>query len=326
MADSKNVLSKEENIIKILILAILSIGFSALAFYLLSQYLLNLESNILIKSLIFFAGLLAMLILDTFFIKSLRKLGLIVLFIAVLATALFYQHFSNILLIGGIIFFVLTFWAVKEGADNLNNSLEIRFFKVAATFLPKLVTGLLIFLSIIFYVVYFGPNPVEIKAEKRNQLIGKALDFSQPIFKKWVPTFSSSMTFGDFLKTLTEQKIKASISEPLPAKVLKSATEKVSQELKLSLKKTTGPVSDSQPLTEVVYLAARHYLNNLPPSLQMFIGPVIIFFVFLFLKGLAFLFYWPIEFFAFLVFKLATVSGFATSTVESKSQEVIFLN
>jgi hypothetical protein len=332
----------DRSLLKIIFLGFFTVGFVFLAVYFFSQYLLLGWLRFFWGTIAAAAAALSLNILNVFFVKSRAKLNLIIFLESLAPLVIFWNKIyptpSKVLLGGAAVFFVFLLIGASRSAKLLANGLKIQFWFTAKPFLTKAVSGFLIFLSVIFYLYYFQWG-------KFNDVLGqKFLDVflvnAEPFLRFQLGNVSFRSSMDDFLKEVAEtqlKRIKLTISERseqnfegdfanLPPELKKQAIEKASLALKENLEKTFGPLDSKKEVRIIIYEIIKKYFENLRKQFKLLwdIGIVIIFFFTL--KGLAALFNWLIIFIAFVLYKLAIVTGFAYVTLESRSREFILLS
>lgn len=334
-------LETDKSLLKIFFLGVLAALFSFSAIYSFNQFLLTSRFGYLGWSLVTSTGFLVMVILEVLFIKSLAKLNLLIFLQSVAPLLVFSARLfpkpSYLLLSGAGIFFLLLMMITSQGVRLIANSVKIRFFGLADIILPKAVTALLVFMSVILYLNYFEWG-------KFNDRLGQAsvdqiLILSKPIVRFWFGDFSFNQSAGDFLKIISESQLKnlkpeligSQIEEldlnfdRLSPQAKNVLIEQSAKELRITLEKKLGPIDLKEPINELVYHRIKDYINNLPVKSKSSLGFTIVLLIFLTIKGIVPIFYWLIGSIAFIVFKLLLLSGFAYITLESRSREFILL-
>lgn len=325
---------EDRSIWKIIVLAIVGAGLIFGATYFFNTFLLTANYRILLLSSILGGGFFIVTVLETLFIKSRFKIGVIMLLNSIVPLAVFYPELypnpSVILLTGSLLLFVFLIFAVTNALKMLSNSLKIRFFSISKAVLSKAVTGLLIFLSVVLYLQYFGWG--RFNDALGRDLVGQTLDSSRPIVGLWFSGVSFSGTVGDFLDGITESQLRkigpngARDFQKLSPPEKTEAIRQLSLKLKKELEKVVGPLRTDQPLKEAVYSIGKGYVNNLSPTVQSALGVLAALAFFLTVKGIAVLLYWLIGLMAFVVYKFLLIIGFAHISLESRSREFVMLS
>lgn len=266
-------------------------------------------------------------ILNSFFIKSYKKIAVL----AVVATILLGTPFYDLLypgvswfLLGGLgVFLVLFLAAFKRARLVINNSLKIQFFNTATRFLSVAVTAVLLFISTTAFVVYFEKGRGGADLAKRLTLA--AVQSSDALVKIWWPDFSSGAATEDFIRLLAEEQISRSglgVNQLAgQTQVLDEAVRQISQNLEKSL----GEFSAKAPLGETIYGGLANYFKGLSENTQLIFGAGVILLLFLTLKGAAALLYGPVAFFAHLLFRILLAIRFSHIGAETRNREFVIV-
>lgn len=331
-------LEADRNPLKIIILAVVGMTLSFAAVYFFNRFLLTAGYGDFFRSFLFGGGFLVLTVLQVFTIKSLTKLNFILFLEVLSALAIFYPYFypqiSIPLVAAGFLFFFFLSLGASQGLKLLGNSVKIQSILTAKMIIPKAVTGLLIFLSVILYLDYF-------KWGKFNDglgqtLVNQSLIVSKPIFKYLSPEFSPDKTVNQFFLAVSENqleklKLRNDITgldlnyDALSPEEKKQVAGKVAEQLKLSTEKIVGRLNGNDTLNKAIFLGIKNYINNFPPNFTAVFGIVTALVFFAILKSVAVLFYWLIEIVTLIVFKILLISGFAYISIENRSREFILL-
>ncbi|MEK7464381.1 MAG: hypothetical protein AAB617_01235 [Patescibacteria group bacterium] len=326
---------------KITLFALLGILSVYAGSYFFNEFLITALYSRFFASVLFFVLFLAFVVLYPFIIKSGVKKGLILLLQAIAALSVFFDRLypvPNYILLGaGLVLCLFLLSGINRSSQILNNSLSIKFLSATKAGLPKMVTGLLIFLSVLFYLNYFEWGKFTDKLGQ-NLVVG-IIDSSEPVVKFWFSDINFSGSVGTFLDSVALSQLKRlrfdavkssqnnfadNFQNLLPAQ--KAAMEKqVSLGLKTFIENKVGPLNASAPLKEMVYSLLKKNFNQLPSATKSIFGLLSAFVFFLTLKGFAFLFYWLIEAVAFIIYKFLIITGLAYISLESRSREFVIL-
>lgn len=325
----------DRNFFKIILLGVLGAALNVAAIYKFNGFVETFDYTYLWLAASGSAGFLILLILKTFFVKRMWLMSAL-LFIETLAPLAIFKSslFPNadVALVGAwAAFFVLTLWGAGKGMRLLQNTLTVSFFPAARAVLAKSITGLLIFLSVIVYSAY-------VKAGKFNDEIGQkmmsgVLSSSGPIVSTMFPGVSFDQTIKEFLDVIAKAQLRKMNAASLRGaqgevspQIQRTLILQISGGLLNALQDAVGPIDENSPVKIAVYKLARGYMENLPPNIKNAAGILLIVFVFLTLKGIAFFLYWFVELIAFLAFKLLIITGFAYVNLQQRSREFIMLS
>ncbi|MCP6719868.1 MAG: hypothetical protein KJI72_00895 [Patescibacteria group bacterium] len=332
---------EDRSLWKIIILVLFGAGFIFATTYFFNKFLLTADYSRLFFSLLFGGGFLVVMILQIFFIKGRFNMVVVMFLQGITPLIVFYSRIypspSLVLIAGSLIFFIFLVFAAVRGQRVLSNSLEIKFFFTARSILPRAVTGLLIFLTIVFYLNYFSWG--NFNDELGRVLVGQTLASSQPIVGLVFSDISFNKTVQSFLDVIALnqlRKIPSSMGETeadpainfqrLPPPEKAEAVRRFSLELKKELEKVVGPLNASAPVTGEVFRITKDYFNGLSAALKSALSLALALAFFFGVKGIAVLLYWFIELVAFVLFKFLLISGFAHITLENRGREFVMLS
>ena len=337
-------LEEDQNAFKIFILTALGVVLIFTAISTANLFLTTARGAYFWWSLLANIFFLILSVLQAFFIKSGARMFLITFIESVSTLVIFYKYLyypksSLILFSAPLLLFVFLFLAINHGSKILSNNVKIQFIWVARTIIPKAVTGLLLFLVILVYLNYFEWGKFNEKLGKA--LVNQILIGATPIFRIWAPDYSSSQTTQNFLNDIAENqlsKFKPSFLKGSPfdfeAVDFDKLTEEqkevlinqTSKELELAFENMlNNSLNSKEPLNQTVYRLINDYFKKLTPQVKSMFGLITAALLFFFLKGIAILFYWLIEFLSFIIFKFLIAVGFAHISSETRGREFVLL-
>ncbi|MFA6407173.1 MAG: hypothetical protein WCV80_00505 [Candidatus Paceibacterota bacterium] len=327
--------------IKIIALALAGIAASVVAVYEIDQFLITFQYAFLWFGLAAFLIFFVVTILHTFFIKHFSIIWGIVFVETLLPLILFAPRisaqFSYALFAGFVVFLFFSITSIMQGRALLKNSVKIRFFQVAKAVTPKLVTGALILASVLFYTEYF-------EWKKLDSTMGKAIVYesvagAEPIVHLWFKNVSGTQTVKEFLREITIMQIAKLPPDAIPGitldvqkgldqlqpEVKEKIIARFSEELKKTLETKIGPLDANMKVRDVAYTYVDEYVTKMPPGTKTIfsIGAAVL--LFFSLKGIAVLFYWFINMWAFLMYKFLIAADFALLTFETRNREFVVL-
>ncbi len=331
----------DRSIWKIMILGILGIVASVASISGFNRLLIAGNYIYLWPTLIIFSVFLIISILQLFLIKSLYKLGIIVFLESAIPLLLFwdkiYPQPSAILVSGAALAFVFLFFAARRSRKILENNIKIRFFETTRTFLPKIVTGFLIFFSVILYLNYFEWG--NFTQDIGRSAFSGVLAGSEPIVSMIVPGVSFQSTVRDFLKGLATNELnKTSISIPdvsssspetyfrfLPEKDQENFINQATDQLQNAMAAKFGKIDPNEKFSDFAYDVISKYSSDISSSSPWILPAIVILLFFFIIKGISMLLYWLISFIAFIFFKMLIVMGFTYFNLETRSREFTLL-
>ncbi len=332
----------DRSVWKIIILGVLGVVASVASVSGFNRLLLGANYLYFWPTVIAFTLFLVLSILQIFLIKNLYKLAVIAFLESAVPLALFwdklYPQTSVMLVVGAAFAFIFLFAAAKQGRGVLENSIKMRFFEATRSFLPKIATGFLIFLSLILYLNYFEWG--NFSEAMGHQVVTGILLGSEPIVKVIVPAVSFQSTIRDLLKSLaTDELDKTKIAIPgvspsspetdfqsLPKQDQERLIDQATDQLQNKVIDQFGNVDPNEKVTDFAYDLIQRYFATLTKSSPWILPALAILFFFCAMKGILVFLYWFIALLAFLVFKMLVVFGFAYMNLETRSREFILLS
>lgn len=332
----------DKNLLKIFIFGFVAVAVSFFAVFFFTEFLSAINLQNFILWLFFSVFFFALVILQTFFIKSLWKL-LALCALEVLAPLLFFwqQLFPAphvILLIGAFGFFLFLFEAVREGWLFISETLTIRFSFVSRGILGKVVTGFLIFLSAVTYTWYF--DLARFNPSDGYKLMSNSIFSVEPFLKVWYPGAELNQSVDGFSKKIAEAELRK-LPQKMPSEngetkevdfslLTKQQQQRVIEDagenLRLSFEKTLATSLPKDKLVkDVLFTLVQQKINNFSEKTKNYFGLIVILIFFSTGKGFFGVFSWLIRFGAFLLYKILLVLGFAYVSVETRSREFILL-
>ncbi|MEK7465344.1 MAG: hypothetical protein AAB631_01045 [Patescibacteria group bacterium] len=317
---------------KLLILLILGGLINVLTTYAFLGFLVQSDYAYLWYTLILGGLFLALVILHAFFIKNRMKLGWILLLecaapVGLLAGDIL-KNPSLVFIIGTTVAAGLVIAGGMRGAQALEDTLKIRFFKIAKVVTPKVATGIALFLSAVFYMNYFELGRLnEATAQK---ILNETLSASTPILHIWFPDTSFDQPVKNFLESSAASQLDkledtANAGE-LTASLKTKIMTQVTGQLRTALERYTGPLTMDAPLKSELYAVLKRQVQKFSVGTQLAVGAGVAFLFFLTLKSMFAIAYWLIWFVAFLLFKFFLTINFAHISLQTRSREFIILS
>ncbi len=331
----------DRNIWKISLLGFLGIMGSFAAFSGFLRLISGLDNVYFWPTVLAFTFFLIIAILQVFLIKGLGKLSLIAFLEVVAVLAVFpdkiYPVPSIPLLIGAFVAFIFIIEAMKHGRNFVLNGIKLHFFETTRVFLPKIVTGLLIFLSVVLYLNYFEWGKFTEVMGRR--LVAGTITASEPVARVIVPGISLDGTVRNLLRSLAAEKLsRTKLKVPgvraespetdfrsLPKQDQDKFINQATDQLLEVLKKQFVNLNPVQGTADFAYDVAVKYLNSFDGS--SWILPLAVSLIFFFtVKSIFFILYWFVVLLAFIIFKTLVVFGFAYFNLETRSREFTLLS
>jgi len=275
-------------------------------------------------------GLLVFLVtavLDVFFIKSFLKVAFIG-FIASFAPLVFLPLSAfSISAVGAAAFLALFLFAAKRAFDIANNSIRIKFFLITDTLLNKVVTGLMLFWSVIFLFYYFNFTEFNFDQRINRQIINQVLLGSQPIVKMFSPNFSPDQKTATVVEEFAADQAGRLVPKfdlQLPT-IKQKIVKEVAGQFQQNLKNIFPAVDFQDTVQGNIYRIIENKIDNLADNQKLMVAIGLAMLIFLVTRGLAFVFLWFFSLAAFVVYKFLLLVGFAQVNLETRSREYISL-
>lgn len=335
MKERKKNLIMDLKAIKITVLAVLTCVFSFLSFYFLNkEVLLNAEGGAWPAVICFFV-FIVFTVLNTVFIKDSRLVTALVFVQSAIFIPVFIGSLKNwnVLLISFVLLFIFTIWGVKRAHSRMKDSMRINFFSVAHRIVPKMITGILLLVIVLFYFNYVTLGKFD--EDMGRRLFDKTADFLEPVLQTWVPEASLNTKVEDFLKEAAETQLERSKIallgdginlDELSTLQREQLINKTAEELEGKIEEITGELKFDQTVREFVYGIIKERIDAIPPAVKKPLAGFNLAIIFFVAKGISFIFYPVIEFIAFIIYQILMITGFAYIGLETKEREIINLS
>ncbi len=328
---------------KVAVLAVVGLAGNLLAISALKTFLATATSELLfVIAGAAFIGI-TVFVLQALFVKSPLLLRLVVLIETLIPLTLFFEHLSSgqswVLWGAAALFFFFANMGSVRGVHQAAGNISIRFFDIARTVIPKVLTGMLIFMIALVYLTYFSWGTLNDAVGRR--FVNQVLTSAEPAVRLYFSRTSVDMTVGEFLTEVVRSELQTgggsawnlvadegdiSIFNQLPVPQRDAIIANVAEGLRThTLEPIFGPIDADEPIRDTVYRILEQRLSSLSPSqYETFtIGGVIL--IFLAIKGFLSLFHWLIAALAYVIFKLLMALGFARVGLATQSREFAVL-
>ncbi|TSA46453.1 hypothetical protein D4R51_00075 [bacterium] len=332
----------DRSIWKIILLGFLGIVASVATVSGFNHFLSGLNNFYFWPTVVAFAFFIVLAILQIFLVKGLGKLSIIAFMESAAPLALFWDKLypqTNIILILGAVFaFIFLFAAARRGRKVLENSIKLNFFETSKSFVPKIVTGFLIFFSILLYLNYFEWG--NFSQEMGRSIVSGAIMGSEPIVKIIMPGISLNLTIHELLRNMATDQLKSTrFSVPgvsalspetdfraLPKRDQEKLINQAIDQLQSAMVGRFGSFDPNEKIADFAYDLVNRYFSASINSSPWILPIITIGLFFFFAKGILVLFYWLFTLLAFLIFKSLIFFDFAYYNLETRSREFILLS
>ena len=332
--------------IKIVFLAIIYIGSASGFAYYWSAFLREGALSYLLTAGVCAAFFTIFSAICVFLIPGLKIISALAFLSGVAALVPFFSHLKEdhgiFLAISALAFFGFSFLGLKRGNDILENSLNIRFFQDAKAVIPKILTGMAIFASAIFYFSYFEWGQLNENLTKRAS--DEIVNSMERPLRAWFPGVSMNQNTDDFLKTLVgaqleklaeseyagskeELGLKISTRLKMPAAEKEKIIKEGASVLKKELEKTVGPLEEGEPVKDAIYRIAKNQIISVSQKFgtKPFLGISAAVLVFFLIQSSVFILRLPLAVLAFLIYEFLIITRFARIEFESAVKETIVI-
>lgn len=306
----------DRSVAKIVILAAIAIIFSFAFGYFLKAFIVHGQWNFLLISFFIALGFLTFFLLEVFFIKAFRIVSFIIFLQTLAILAPFYDHLSKTVAFGTLISFLIFLLGIYIGRAELDNMLKIKFWRISKKTLPKAITGLALFSSIVY---------VGISGFEQKQFFISQNNFEK--IMKFVPGFDFSLPVETLIKNFAIKQVESNAQfELLPESMKKKLIDQSVKDLEKEISDFVGiPLNLKLKASEVLYQVIVEKYTKLPENVKLFTPAAIGLIIFLTIVSLS----WPIRLIvttvAFLIYEICLALGFGTIIMEGRSREIIVL-
>ncbi|MFA5870586.1 MAG: hypothetical protein WC842_01695 [Candidatus Paceibacterota bacterium] len=329
------------NALKITLLGVIGVATSIFAVYEFDQFLLTFQYAFLWFALFGMVAFLVINILLSFFVKHFLITFGIIFAETFVPIVFFTSQFSKpnieILIIGFILFFVFTLLGVGRGVNRFRNSIKMKFFEITKVITPKLVTGILILASILFYGEYFLWGSVN--ESMARTVFDQTLRSTESIAHLWYSDISGDQTVNAFFESIITTQLKKTpqvIIDGVPVNMrdgLKELTPEMQKKimgalsdgLRKKAEEAVGTLNPNAKVSDVLFQYIKDWIATLSSNMKLIFGIGVTVLLFFSVKSLMFLLYWLINLIAFLVFKLLIVANFAVPGYETRTRDFVLL-
>jgi len=318
--------SLDRSKIKIIVLAFFGVVFSFASGFFLQVFMVNGGGNNLLLSFLSGLGFMAVFLLCVFFIKTGWIVNLAIFIQSLAFFVLFYDRLSAMVGIGAVLGFLFFISGIYAGRSELENSLEIKFWKIGKKVLPKAIAGIAIFAGVVCAsFIDVGSKEFFIPRGAFNAVVSPMADSG--LLEKIAPGFDFSGSTEEMIRNIAMRKIENNPQlKILPDSIKEELAGKAVQEVKNQTAGIAGTDLNFQgKLSDTMYdfLAVKFY--SLPESI-LNSTPIIVA-IFIFLAIISFV--WPIRliaaFVSFLLYETFLALGFGVIIFEGRSKENVIL-
>ena len=310
--NSSNLLKKNDtaevdtSILKISIIS----GIGVLAAIALSYYtnLIYKEpgANNFILTAVFIIILIIVFFLQSLFVKSTNFNMLVALGETLgLVSFLILNNYSFILLIAIALAYLALYSSIKKSKKELKNQLVISITKIAKFSVPKIITAIVILISVIYSQPFF-PENINVSKSLIKNILGPSeiiIKVADNYLKLGLKNFSIDMTIPQIAK-----------ESGLPKEILEAQLQSIGLTIK-----------SDESILDGVYNFVNDKIKNLNQTVRWSIFGSMFFLIFLTIKSFFWMFYWFIYLLIYLFYEILMALGFCKLTYEQINKEIIVL-
>lgn len=263
--------------------------------------------------------------LQAIFVKSWKKIIVAVaiesFLMALPITIASNSYFSIYMLASFAVLFLFLLMAEVAARDTIKNALHMPFWRVVREVLLKAVTGVLVFVALVYIFLASGSNITPVKTLRETFVAGsvKALN----------PDLSSSSSTRDVLRAVAFRSLNGenlNRFNSLSPKEKEAELNEASLKLFESIGGYFSLTNIDAPISKSVDDALQNKFYNLDPLGRLYVFLVIGALLWFIIRSIAFILYFPLVFIIFIVYETLVALGFAVVQYESRSREIVILN
>ena len=231
-------------------------------------------------------------------------------------------HAYNITFLGVAagLYMIFTVWGEFLAYGELENNVEIRFFKAVRPFLKKLTTALVL-LMIVLYLPKWDEKRAFIPKENFRSLYSWTVD----ITRNFYPEIDFNSTFITLARDLAKVELQNNPAfKDLSMASQETIIQQTAEQMPASMSKSLGiEISPEDRTSDVFYDSILKLLSQLKERFKESFLVVWALVVFLIIRGFGMIFYWIVMVISFILYELLLTSGFIRIVGVPKTHEVI---
>ncbi|MFA5172825.1 MAG: hypothetical protein WC435_00270 [Candidatus Paceibacterota bacterium] len=297
----------------------LALGFS----YFFYGFLSKAEGDFLL-ALLFFSLFSVTFLLSAVLIEDQKTLYAFVFIESVMASVFFIAEADFMWSSAAFcILFIFLSWAIFSGKREEEAYLRIKFFRTGRAVMLKFVTGMSFFAAIAYVAVVLSGSVNLISKETLYSLMTPSVSF----INKFYPGFSLDQTLRENIEIMVSKEVEKSSSAAIVSEEEKRAI------ITSGVIKTENTFSDflgmslnsRDKTSDVLHLIVSLKFSELFNQYGYGVYVVLALIVFLVIRGIGPLFYWPVLVSSFVIYEFLRALGFFAILLEERSKEVIYM-
>ncbi|MDP2598486.1 MAG: hypothetical protein Q8P49_01510 [Candidatus Liptonbacteria bacterium] len=286
--------------------------------YAYSQYL---SGAIMFSWLLLAIGVYAAIsTLHVFFTRDFSRRLLVLILETAAFLAFFYQINWWLLVISAGAILILCVWGYLAGRFELDNGLDIRFFRASVPFLKKFTTAMVLAL-VTLYLSQWNANHLFLSHDNFQ----KFFDWASGLASGFYPGITFNSSFGELARSIARAELQG---DPNFSKLTSANQDmfvgQTAEQIAATFSKTIGsPISPSEPTENVLYNFIISTMDNWKAQFQNWFFAIWAVIVFLAIRAFGLIFYWLVAILSFIFYQILLAAGFVHIIGESRTHEVV---
>ncbi|MDP3729544.1 MAG: hypothetical protein Q8R26_02205 [bacterium] len=269
---------------------------------------------------------LSVFLLQAFFIKGSSLSGGAVIVEAIALIIPLVGHWSGLFIAASLALGALLWTATFQGRRFVGNQVKIHFFQVQRVILPRALTALSLFVSL----VYVGTLGL-VGNELPRAGVDAFLKPMEPIGRQFfTPDFSLDLSIRDIATSMATMQLEQQFgikAVDIPREVFNEAIDGIIKQVHDVAAQYKVRISESDSIGDFIYNYLQAQIQRIPLMWQQFqlIPLAVLLLVFLTVKSFAYLLQLLIAPITYLIYEISFLVGFSYLTLESHNREIILL-
>lgn len=259
-------------------------------------------------------------LLGALLVEYLRRRFLVLGLSTLAFIVFFYEQPIEFILLGAVSAFVYLGWAEFLGRRELENALEIKFFRFARIYLQKLTTGL-----ILMGVIVYLPRLNIVENILPRATFQNFFDWSSGIVERFYPSVDLSSSFDKLTESIAKIQLRgAPFFEDASVKEQENLINETAGRLIDNISKlVNATISGDQPVTDTTYELITNALEAWQKRFGVWFFVVWLIALFLLVRSVAILFHLAIGVLAWLAYQFLLAANVIYVTSELRSKKVV---
>ncbi|MEK7195317.1 MAG: hypothetical protein AAB655_01335 [Patescibacteria group bacterium] len=259
-------------------------------------------------------------VIQSLLTKSPGRRFLVILLKTIALLSFFYYYDTLLLVATGVAVFVFLLWGESTASSELENTLEIKFFKTAGIILRKITTALVLLFVGLYLPLWMQSNTL-IPQDNFLTFFNWTANFVTTVY----PEINLNSTFGKFTENIAVFILSDNQTfKDLPPQGRQAAIAQTAKQIADGFSKSVGAnISPDEPVSDFVYRYTTKSLADWRSRFDNLFIAVWALVVFIFIRGFGFLFYSIAAVVSFLLYQILLSTGFIHLIGESRTHEIV---